>query len=74
MAYTSNKWEVRFRSDGSVVNPTTDVPQSVRIFVYVTGNDPAASSSPTLVRAISLFGPSSMTKLWRWDGSAWKSR
>ena len=57
--------QYRFRADGSVVD---SLGNSVSATFYFTPVD-MNNSSQTLVRAVTLFGPSGSTRAWKYDGT-----
>ena len=52
-----------FTSEGTLVNQTGDV---INGTVYLSRADDIASA-----RAISIFGPTALLRVWRWDGRQW---
>src|SRR5262245_51487735 len=65
-AYANNRWEARFRSDGSVVDGAGN-PLSATLF-FSPAN--LRASDVTLIRAVTLFGPSGSIRLWRYTGQS----
>jgi prepilin-type N-terminal cleavage/methylation domain-containing protein len=57
--------QYRFRADGSVVDPLGNSVSATFYFTPVDMNN----SSQTLVRAVTLFGPSGSTRAWKYDGT-----
>ena len=77
-----NVWRARFRSDGTMVN-TADVVSSATLYLWppmMPGPTPGPTPNPntptanTLVRAITVFGPSGGIKLWAYNGTAFVDR
>lgn len=64
--YSSNLWEVRFRSDGSVVDTAGNSVSATLFFSLVNPK----TTDTNLIRAITLFGPSGSIRLWRYTGSS----
>lgn len=64
--FSSNLWEVRFRSDGSVVDTAGNSVSATLFFSLVNPK----TTDTNLIRAITLFGPSGSVRLWRYTGSS----
>jgi prepilin-type N-terminal cleavage/methylation domain-containing protein len=58
-------WVARFRSDGSVVD-AAGTPLSVTLFFWPRGTQ---DRDATLIRSVTVFGPSGSIRYWRYDGS-----
>jgi prepilin-type N-terminal cleavage/methylation domain-containing protein len=54
---------IMFTSEGTLVDPTGD-PINGTVFVGTAGNVGSA-------RAITIFGPTALVRVWRWDGARW---
>lgn len=54
---------IMFTSEGTLVDPTGD-PINGTVFVGTAGNQASA-------RAITIFGPTALVRVWRWDGARW---
>lgn len=55
--------ELRFRADGSVVDPAGNSVSATLFFTPLDMNDQSAN----LVRGVTLFGPSGSTRTWKYD-------
>jgi Tfp pilus assembly protein FimT len=55
--------ERMFTSEGTLVDQQGDVMNGT-LFVSIPGD-------PESVRAISIFGPTALVRVWRWDGRQW---
>ncbi len=55
--------ELRFRADGSVVDPAGNSISTTLFFTPLDMNDQSAN----LVRGVTLFGPSGSTRTWKYD-------
>jgi Tfp pilus assembly protein FimT len=64
--YSSNLWEARFRSDGSVVDNAGNTLSATVFFSFVN----MKTSDTNLIRAVTLFGPSGSVRFWRYTGSS----
>lgn len=64
-----NVINIRFRSDGTVVNTGGNISSGTIFISSVTDQTggTGAEPPPPVVRAVTLFGPSSALKLWRYD-------
>lgn len=65
--FTSGKMTIRFNPDGSAVN-AADTPQSLSLYYFTP--DAAGDPDPGFTRAITLFGPTSSVRTWRYDAAA----
>lgn len=73
-AFSSNVWEIRFRSDGVAIN-ATHRPQSAALYFYTPrAGNPTATDDTGLVRVVTIFGPTGSVKLWGYTGSAYVQR
>ncbi len=63
--YTSNLWEARFRSDGSVVDTAGNTLSATVFFSLVN----MKTSDTNLIRAVTVFGPSGSIRFWRYTGT-----
>lgn len=63
-------WSVRFRSDGSLVSNAGAV-SSATLYLWPAkdGTTPNTPLTKSLVRAITLFGPTGSIKYWKYDGT-----
>lgn len=63
-------WSVRFRSDGSLVSNANAV-SSATLYLWPAkdGTTPNTPLTKSLVRAITLFGPTGSIKYWKYDGT-----
>lgn len=61
--FTSYSPEQMFTSEGTLVNQQGDVINGT-VFLAVPGD-------PMSARAISIFGPTALVRVWRWDGRQW---
>lgn len=64
-AYASNLWVARFRSDGSVVDASGNPVSATLYFSPVN----LKTTEKTLIRAVTVFGPSGSIRLWKYDGA-----
>ena len=64
--YSNNLWEVRFRSDGSVVDTAGNSVSATLFFSMVSPK----TTDTNLIRAVTLFGPSGSIRYWRYTGSS----
>ena len=64
--FSSNLWEVRFRSDASVVDTAGN---SISATLFVSMVNPKTTDT-AFIRAVTLFGPSGSVRLWRYTGSS----
>jgi prepilin-type N-terminal cleavage/methylation domain-containing protein len=55
--------ERMFTSEGTLVNQQGDVMNGT-VFLSISGD-------PMSIRAISIFGPTALLRVWRWDGRQW---
>lgn len=62
--FSGGKMTIRFNPDGSAVN-ATDTPQSLSLYYFTP--DAAGNPDKDFTRAITLFGPTSSVKTWRYD-------
>lgn len=63
-------WQIAFSRDGSVVNPTSNIPTSVNLYIWppaTPGN--AAARNNKEVRAITMFGGSGAVRYWKHNGT-----
>ena len=63
--FTASVAQYRFRADGSVVDPLGNSVSATFYFTPIDMND----QSQTLVRGVTLFGPSGSTRAWKYDGA-----
>jgi prepilin-type N-terminal cleavage/methylation domain-containing protein len=63
--FTASVAQYRFRGDGSVVDPLGNSVSATFYFTPIDMND----QSGTLVRAVTLFGPSGSTRAWKYDAA-----
>jgi len=54
---------VMFTSEGTLVDPSGDTINGT-VFISIAGADTSA-------RAITIFGPTALVRLWKWDGRKW---
>ena len=64
--FQNGTWSIRFRGDGSVVDVNGNSVSATLYFV-------PPNLDATLIRAITIFGPSGSVRYWRYDGSAFVS-
>ncbi len=69
IAYVSNLWSARFRSDGSVVN-AANIPISTTIYSWPPASGGSTPRRMQEVRAITLFGGSGAVRYWKYNGAA----
>lgn len=64
-----NVINIRFRSDGTIINTAGNIASGTIFISSITDQSggTAAEPPPPVVRAITLFGPGSTVKLWRYD-------
>ena len=63
--FTSGVCQFRFRADGLVVDPAGNSVSATFFFTPLDMND----QSGTLVRSVTLFGPSGSTRAWKYDAA-----
>jgi len=63
--FTDGVCQFRFRADGSVVDPAGNSVSATFFFTPLDMND----QSQTLVRSVTLFGPSGSTRAWKYDAA-----
>ena len=63
--FTDGVCQFRFRADGSVVDPAGNSVSATFFFTPLDMND----QSGTLVRSVTLFGPSGSTRAWKYDAA-----
>ena len=63
--FTDGVCQFRFRADGSVVDPAGNSVSATFFFTPLDMND----QSGTLVRSVTLFGPSGSTRAWKYDAT-----
>ncbi len=63
-------WSIRFRSDGSLVS-NADAISSATLYMWPAKDNltPYTPLAKSLVRAITLFGPTGGIKLWKYNGT-----
>lgn len=64
-------WMIRFKLDGTVVNPTNNAPTSATIVVWQPKpGAPLEAENSKLVRAITIFGGTGAVRYWKYNGTA----
>jgi hypothetical protein len=75
--FTANVWEATLTSTGSMVTGVARTPTSVNFYCWSPENGSASATGPLSnqdVRAVSIFGPTGATRVWRYDGAVWVRR